>query len=44
MVEHANSGAPVLNPTTAGTDTANSNIVCRQISYYNTHFYYLLSY
>ena len=29
MAEHAKSGAPVLRPTTADTDTANSNIVCR---------------
>ena len=33
MVEHAGSGAPVPYPITAGTDTANSNIVCRRISY-----------
>ena len=33
MVEHAASGAPVLDPTTAGTAIANSNTVCRQTSY-----------
>ena len=33
MEEHAASGAPLLDPTTADTATANSNTVCRQNSY-----------